>query len=384
MTHRVELDVRDNSLNLIRLFLALLVLVAHGYYLSGQGTGPSIRGENLGGWAVFGFFTISGYLITASRFANPLGRFLVLRVARIYPGFVVCLVLTAGVFAPVAWWAEGRDWSRFLTTDTTPVAYVLDNLGLRITAYDVAGTPGSVPYPGAWNGSLWTLFFEFCCYVTVGLLVCVPAVRRHRWLLGVAFVASVVVWANVASWHLTDHADLALFARLAPPFLGGALVQAAVRRIPLRTSTALPAVVLAVLVVALVPGWGAQAASPLIAYSLLWLATVLPSPRLVRRHDISYGAYVYAFPVQQLLAYAGAPRLGLVPYDALAMVGTGILAVLSWRWVERPVLVSVRRRLGPPRTGPDWPGPARTGPDRPGPAGQRSVSARSAPVSAGP
>ncbi|MEO8829153.1 acyltransferase [Lapillicoccus sp.] len=352
MTHRVELDVRDNSLNLIRLVLALLVLVAHGYYLSGQGAGPSIQGENLGGWAVFGFFTISGYLITASRFANPLGRFLVLRVARIYPGFVVCLVLTAGVFAPVGWWVEGRDRSRFLTTDTTPVAYVLDNLGLRITAYDVAGTPASVPYPGAWNGSLWTLFFEFCCYLLVGLLVCLPVVRRHRWLLGVAFVASVVVWANAGTWHLTDHADLALFARLAPPFLGGAVVQVAVRRIPLRTSTALPAAALAVLVVALVGGWGAQAASPLIAYSLLWLATVLPSPRLVRRHDISYGAYVYAFPVQQLLAYAGAPRLGLVLYDALAMVGTGLLAVLSWRWVERPVLLCVRHRLGPRQSAP--------------------------------
>ena len=82
----VELDVRTNSLNLIRLALALLVLVAHGYYLSGVGTGPSFQGENLGGWAVFGFFTISGYLITASRFANPLGRYLVLRVRPDLPG----------------------------------------------------------------------------------------------------------------------------------------------------------------------------------------------------------------------------------------------------------------------------------------------------------
>ena len=128
----VELDVRDNSLNLIRLGLALLVLVAHGFYLSGAGTGPSFEGENLGGWAVFGFFTISGYLITASRFANPLGRYLLLRVARIYPAFLVCLVVTAGIFAPIAWAAEGRDWNGFLATPTTPLAYVLDNLALRI------------------------------------------------------------------------------------------------------------------------------------------------------------------------------------------------------------------------------------------------------------
>src|SRR6478752_3259915 len=213
----VELDVRNNSLNLIRLGLALLVLVAHGYYLSGVGTGPSFQGENLGGWAVLGFFTISGYLITASRFANPLGRYLVLRVARIYPAFVVCLVVTAGVFAPVAWAAEGRDWSGFFATPTTPPAYVLENLALRINAYDVAGTPSAVPYPGAWNGSLWTLYFEFLCYLLIVLL-----------------------------------------ARLLPAFLGGAVVWALLGRVPLRTATAMAALAAAALLVLTVDHWGAQ------------------------------------------------------------------------------------------------------------------------------
>src|SRR6476620_3295224 len=63
----VVLDARNNSLNLIRLVLALLVLVAHSYPLAGAGDGSVVRGESLGGWAVFGFFAISGYLISASR-----------------------------------------------------------------------------------------------------------------------------------------------------------------------------------------------------------------------------------------------------------------------------------------------------------------------------
>ena len=342
----VELDVRTNSLNLIRLALALLVLVAHGFYLSGQGSGPSLRGENLGGWAVFGFFTISGYLITASRFANSLGRYLALRVARIYPAFVVCLVLTAGVFAPVAWWVDHRTWDGFLTTSTTPLGYVVQNLGLRIAAYDVAGTPASVPYPRAWNGSLWTLYFEFCCYLVVGLVVCLPAVRRHPWVVGVLFVVSVGAWATAPGWSAGAPTDLVLLARLLPPFLGGALVQVAGRRLPLRTPTALLAVAGSAALVGLVDGWGAQAASPLVAYALLWLSTVLPSPAVVRRHDVSYGVYIYAFPVQQLLAYAGAPRLGIVGYDLLAALATVALATLSWRLVERPALREVRRRLG--------------------------------------
>jgi peptidoglycan/LPS O-acetylase OafA/YrhL len=346
----VELDVRTNSLNLIRLALALLVLVAHGFYLSGAGTGPSFQGENLGGWAVFGFFTISGYLITASRFANPLGRYLVLRVARIYPAFVVCLLLTAGVFAPIAWAAEGRDWAGFLTTPTTPPAYLLENLALRINAYDVAGTPSGVPYPGAWNGSLWTLYFEFVCYVFVGLLICLPVVRRHRWVVVAMFVASVLAWATVDAWGPGAYSDVVLLARLLPAFLGGAVVQVAVRRVPLRTPFALVAIAVAAVVVATVDHWGAQAASPLIAYALLWFATVAPAPAMARRHDISYGVYIYAFPIQQLLVYAGAHRLGLVAYDVLAALATAALAVVSWRLVERPALHWARHRFRSPAT----------------------------------
>ena len=341
----VQLDVRTNSLNLIRLALALLVLVAHGFYLSGAGTGPSFQGENLGGWAVFGFFTISGYLITASRFANPLGRFLVLRVARIYPAFVVCLLVTAGVFAPIAWAAEGRHWSGFLTTPTTPPAYVLKDLALRINAYDVAGTPSAVPYPGAWNGSLWTLYFEFLCYLLVGLLVSLPIVRRHPWLLGLAFAVSVLAWATADAWGPGAYADLVLLARLLPAFLGGALVHVAIRGRPLRTPVALVAITLAATLVVTVDHWGAQLASPLITYALLWLSTVLPSPPVARRHDISYGVYIYAFPVQQLLVYAGAHRLGLVGYDVLAALATAAVAVVSWRLVERPALRWARHRF---------------------------------------
>ena len=61
-------------------------------------------------------------------------------------------------------------WSRFLTTPTTPPAYVLENLGLRITAYDVAGTPYGVPTRRL-ERVVVDAFFEFLCYLMVGLVV---------------------------------------------------------------------------------------------------------------------------------------------------------------------------------------------------------------------
>jgi peptidoglycan/LPS O-acetylase OafA/YrhL len=148
----VELDPRRNSLNVLRLVFAYAVLVAHGWYIAGEGVGVTIANENLGGWAVFGFFAISGYLITGSRFAKPLGVYLVHRIARIFPAFVVCLVVTAFVFAPINYvWAHGTV-DGFLTTPTTPLNHVLGNITLRLIAFDVAGTPTNVPYPSAWNG----------------------------------------------------------------------------------------------------------------------------------------------------------------------------------------------------------------------------------------
>lgn len=366
----VEHDVRTNSLNLIRLVLAFMVLFAHGFYLAGLGTGPGFRGENLGGWAVFGFFTVSGYLITASRFANPFGTYLLHRVARIFPAFLICLVVTAGIFAPVAWWTEHRGLSGFLSTGTSPIEYVLSNALLKVNAMDVAGTPGPVPYPGAWNGSLWTLWFEFVCYLIVGVLVCLPVVRRHRWLITVAFVGSIAVWANIDTLVPTfgGSTDIGLLARLVPPFLGGAVVQTVIRRVPLHAPRALAATALAAASVSFIDGWGAQLAAPLIVYALLWLSTVLPSPALIRRHDISYGVYIYAFPVQQLLAYAGLHRLGVYAFDFVAVVATAVPAVLSWRFVERPVM-RWARRAGRRSTGPTGSAPPRVRTAEPSPDG---------------
>lgn len=176
-------DPRDNSLNLIRLVLAGTVLIAHCYPLSGLGDSPQLDGWNLGEWAVFGFFAISGYLITASRFSNSLKTYLIHRIARIMPAFWVCLLVTVGFFAPIGYWVMHHTIDGFLTSATAPGNYLLSNAFLKIAFWDVAGTPSGIPYPGAWNGSLWTLYFEFLCYLIVGAVAVFAWVRRSPWAL---------------------------------------------------------------------------------------------------------------------------------------------------------------------------------------------------------
>ncbi|WP_315096644.1 acyltransferase [uncultured Cellulomonas sp.] len=356
-----ELDPRNNSLNLIRLVLAATVLFAHTYYIAGRGVGPHIDGENLGGWAVFGFFTISGYLITASRLGNGLGTYLVHRIARIMPAFWVCLVVTAGVLAPIGYWAVHRTLDGFLTTPTAPASYVFANFFLKIGAYDVAGTPGNVPYPGAWDGSLWSLYYEFLCYLVIAGLLSIAWFRRSPWPLAVAFGVSVAVWAKieVVMPYLGGNPDVSLLAKLLPLFLGGALVQVLRSRLPLHWVGALGALVVSGVAIAVLDGWGAQLTAPLITYLLLWVASVVPAPRLIQKHDISYGVYIYAFPVQQLLAIAAFQVHGLLLFNLVALAGTVPLAIASWLLVERPIMRRARRTTRP------TPAPSATQPDQP-------------------
>jgi peptidoglycan/LPS O-acetylase OafA/YrhL len=341
---RWTLDPRDNSLNLIRLGLALTVLLSHSLPISGREE-PLWAGKTPGSWAVVGFFALSGYLITGSRLRSDGARYFISRVARIMPGFLVCLVVTAFVFAPVAYVVQNGTINGFLTSPNTPVNFVFGNVLLKMWDYTVAGTLADVPYPHVWNGSLWSLYFEFLCYVLIGVAAVVPVVRRKRWPIVAMFAISVLVKTQMPTLasYTGDNWDFAMLVDLLPYFLGGAAVFVVKDRCPLRWYLALPASGLAVLVVTWQTAWGAQLVAPLFAYSLLWLASALPSPRPVKTHDVSYGVYVYSWPSTQLLVLFGADH-GWVLLVLQVVALTLVLAVLSWLVVERPAKDLLTRR----------------------------------------
>jgi len=345
-----RLDPRRNGLNLVRLVLAYSVLVAHGWYISGDGVGPQLDGENIGGWAVFGFFAISGYLITGSRVAKPIGDYLVHRLARIFPAFLVCLAITAFIAAPIGFWHVHGTLDGFLTTPTTPVAYVLANATLRMNAYDVAGTPGDVPYLGAWDGSLWSLYYEFLCYIVIWLLGGLAVFRRSPIFVGVCFVFSVAIYAAIGlAERFGLDPSFALFARLLPFFLGGSLIYFIVERYGINRIFALISLILAVALIAFIPRWGGQAAAPFLAYGLLYLSSVIGQPSWVARNDVSYGFYIYAWPIQQLTVLFGAANLGMPAYILITVALTFGAGWLSWVLVERPMMTLARGPKDRPR-----------------------------------
>jgi peptidoglycan/LPS O-acetylase OafA/YrhL len=102
-----------------------------------------------------------------------------------------------------------------------------------------------------------------------------------------------------------------------------------------------------VLAAAFLPDYRLVAAFPL-TYLLIIIAAGIRSPRLQLRNDISYGLYVYAFPVQQSLAMLGLWQLGVPAFAVLSAAATVPFAAASWFGVERYALKLKASRPVPP------------------------------------
>jgi peptidoglycan/LPS O-acetylase OafA/YrhL len=327
-------DPRANSLNAVRLALALLVIAWHAFPLSGHEIAWEPLRQFLGETAVDGFFAISGFLIVGSWTRNPQwGRFLLARALRIFPAFWICLIVTAFAIAPLATMAvTGATYAGALSPDN--VGYVIKNAALRIFQPRIDGTPVGVPFTESWNGSLWTLWWEFLCYLGV-LVLGVLGLLRRRWLIPALFAAATLSLIPTAYGPIDNFLAVSA-ARFGVMFLAGAILQVYAHRVPLTW----PIVAVAGAIAAgtmLLPDYRLLGALPL-GYAVFGLGALLKSPRLRFEQDLSYGTYIYGFPVQQLLASLRVYEWGVIAYILLSMIITLVLAAASWFFIERNAL----------------------------------------------
>lgn len=353
-------DPRANSVNALRLGLAGIVLLSHTLKFAGQDdpVGRLTGGDvDMGTMAVDGFFALSGFLIVGSWLGSPsTGRYLWRRCLRILPGYWTCLLVTAFALLPLALLLETGSVAGFpWAGEQSALSFVTQNSALFIRQYEVRGLLGGEVV----NGSLYTLFYEFLCYLGVAALGAAGLLRRRTWpLLAVAGAAWLLAVSELLSGAaLTSRSDtLEIALRFGTMFLAGAVASRLAPRIPMGPAGGAVAVLVVVQAVVLASMARTPETSTLVylvvapgavAYLVLWAGS---SPRLRRvgsRRDLSYGLYVYAWPVQVLLLLAGAARWP-VPLYLLAALGCGLaLALASWTWVESPAL---RLKSWTPRT----------------------------------
>jgi peptidoglycan/LPS O-acetylase OafA/YrhL len=356
-----------NSLNFLRLVLASLVIVSHSIVIGGFGNQQFLGNQSLGSLAVDGFFGISGYLICASALRHTgqhgrlygVARYIWDRMLRIYPAFWVCLLVTAVIFGPIGWRADHSSLSGYVSHADGPVYYIVGNFRLVMHSYLISGTPAHVPDPGGWDASLWTLEWEFLCYLGIGLLAILGLLLRRRIVLLLGVVAWLCEFLMYLHIQVVPHL-LWTMLRFTPIFMVGALLYLYRDRVPDSGYLALGLTALAA--AGLMTGQPNMLASdwltgPAIVYPVLWLGGHLPCRRIGATNDISYGVYIYGWPVGQLLALAGVQAAGYFPYMLTTLVCTVPLAAASWWIVEKRALRArhwvpspLRRYLSQPTT----------------------------------
>ena len=337
-----------NSLNFLRLVLASMVIVSHCSDIGGFGDQRILGNQTLGSFAVDGFFGISGFLICASALRHTrgsgrvagVGRYLWDRVLRIYPAFWVCLIVTAAIFGIIGWLHVHPTLSGYVHHSDGPFYYIFANATLVMREYLISGTPSHVPNSGGWDASLWTLEWEFLCYIGIGLLALVGLLARRRVVFFLAVLAWLLEFLMYLHAHVVPHAFWTML-RFAPIFLVGALMYLYRERVP--DSGRLALLLAAVAAAGLATGqpnlyFSDWLTGPALVYPVLWLGAHLPCRRIGQTNDISYGMYIYGWPVGQLLAIAGLQAAGYVPFTLVTLICTVPLAAASWWIIEKRAL----------------------------------------------
>lgn len=337
----MNLDRTDNRFDILRLLAAWLVLFSHCYALGGRAQFEPLVGtqgiENWGNVGVAIFFVLSGYLVSISLERSPnVFEFARRRALRIYPALLTICLLAVLLLGPLMttfplgdYWKSGMTW------------HYLKNASALSIRYPLPGVFADNPVPHAINGSLWSLPYELNCYIVLALVSLMPGALRAKVLFALVAVAALgllrpsVSPANPFSTFLglnDYHTRLGLVFALGAVF---GCWRDSIR--PL----AWPA--LMALVAAFVLPRGAL---HMLLFLLglgtltLWLALYGRwLPRIPARvGDWSYGAYLYGFPVQQVLAHYKLHEVSFAGYVLACTVVTFALGGLSWHLVEKQAL----------------------------------------------
>jgi len=306
-------------------------------------------GMSLGEVSVDAFFLLSGFLIAKSMMTSAsVGEFVLRRWVRIFPAFAVAYLASAYLLGPAV---GARPWDN-------GVGSIVPMMILQRPP-EFFGQSTGLHYPGL-NEPMWTIAYEFRCYLLVALLGASGLLARRFLVLlltaavlgSYAVIGSPPATASSPDWGLILGEPIKML-RFTAVFLVGScwflyrdeLLQrisgraallfaiSATAALLLRGRLMEPAVVVA----------GSAA--------LFWAAfkaRLGPLQRVNARFDISYGTYLYGWPVAVAWLFfdrgMGPVSLVLLTLPAALAIGT-----ISWWSVEHPALrwVRMRSRRGP-------------------------------------
>lgn len=323
----------SNNLTFLRWLAAGMVLYGHSFVFLGLPEPLFMGWVHLGPLGVYIFFAISGYLVAQSWESDPHPlRFLQRRALRIFPGLIVCTVLSIVLLGALLTSLPLFDYYSHPYTRG-----YLSNIALYITFY-LPGVFETNRVANAVNGSLWSLPAEFSMYLALALLGLLRIPRAGWVAVAVGLMLLAKLWAMQATDMLVVYrTDLRQVVGCGVYFWVGAVYY----RYGLRRIFSTTSIFLTIIAWLCLSRWlelfvmGSWLALPFLALAL-GLASNSWLSRLAN-YDYSYGIYIYAFPIQQTIAKFW-PNMPISIYLFVCTTATLIFAALSWHMIERPAL----------------------------------------------
>jgi len=351
----LNMDIRRNNFDLLRLFAALQVFFGHA--LSHLEIKSPILQSISGILAAFPgvpiFFMISGFLITASYERNTcLKQYTINRVLRIYPALWVAFIISIIMISNLDY-LHLSDLSDFLVWSFCQLSLFQFYNPSFLRGFGV----------GVLNGSLWTITVELQFYLLVPMfyaLIKKYTDWNHRekffWALFVAAILINIICNQISgtdnySGHGTPTPLLIklLNVTILPYlycFLIGALLQLHFDKIQKFVVGKFKFLSYLTIYLALYlflresmtfhysnPFTMMVLALPVIsfAFSFTNLSNVL-----LKGNDLSYGIYIYHMLIINALVYFG--FIGAWYFLLLTIMSSSVLAALSWILIEQPAL----------------------------------------------
>lgn len=280
------------------------------------------------------FFAMSGFLVTASLLrAKTMAEYVVLRMLRIVPALCVAVCVAALVLGPLLTLLPLRHYF----ADVSFYSYFLNVIGK--IQFQLPGMFIDNPDPGMVNRQLWTIPGELKCYIILCVFALAGITRRPILMLAVVVAAALIfpiIDVAIRKERL-DGLNSVTAHSLILAFCCG--VTAYLYRDRLRLGASFLALA-AVLSYALLffPYTQYIAVMPLTYVTVSIGLAGLPRSVLSSAGNYSYGLYLYGYPIQQTYSLLF-PEHRIWWLNILFTLTIGLaLAMVSWRFVEQPML----------------------------------------------
>lgn len=334
----------NNRFDFVRLIAAWLVLYSHSYVLSASKEieliSKYLKFDTAGGLAVGVFFSISGYLVFKSlENSNSLKIFIIKRALRIYPALILSVLFSVFVVGIIC---TELSIQEYLTNRKT-LSYLKTITGFNIK-YELPGVFENFPEKSV-NGSLWSIAIELRCYLVLGIISLLPFSMKLKLWISVTILSSLLLFRPIEAPSDLSIKFLGLsydFNKFGLMFTLGCLIASYEKHKNFHYIKIIGLISASILIIISnleISKFTLIAYNYLIPFIFIWIGlyfTLLPKiPDKIG--DISYGLYLFSFPIQQLLIYLELSS-NLVNFILLSTILSVFLSAISWQFVEKPFL----------------------------------------------